>query len=131
MKSSRPVPSIVAGDRSVRFWQRAEGISVDINDRDTQMSRGATVDPALLAEALNEIPGFTVKYVKPIAVPQYLGAVVERQDARWVRVQRRSESSYGWARSGVPSVTLDDDDIASILVNGGYEVEPEFPTRTP
>lgn len=129
MPSSPAIHGEYENQGTLRFWDKGERINVEISA--PHGTRSIPVTPTDLAVALNSIPGFTVKYVKPIAVPQYLGAVVQRDEDRWVRVQHRSDSSYGWARAGVPSVTLNDDDIAGILANGGYEREPEFPVRTP
>jgi hypothetical protein len=91
---------------------------------------GIRVTPAELAEALNKLPGFTVKYEAPIEVPQYLGAVVARGSGslpheRYVRYNSSSETSLPWiSQSGTAK---SDDDIAGILANGGYERQPEFP----
>lgn len=83
-----------------------------------------------LVERLNLIPGMTVKYEKPIEVPSYLGAVVRRDDGmggreQWVRYLHDGDSSLPWvSRTGNK---FSNDDIAAVLANGAYEVQPEFP----
>lgn len=91
---------------------------------------GIRVTPAELADALNKMPGFTVKYEPPIEVPTYLGAVVVRgaggdSAERHVRYAMSSETSLPWvSKSGCFE---GDSDIAAILANGGHERQPEFP----
>ena len=132
------VPSIWADEGSASkddrliMWPTGDGLAVEINT--SHGMKHITVDPSQLAEAMSLIPGFVVKYVPPVIVPQYLGAVVERQSVgnlvRWVRVANHDEHSLCWFSTQTGN-RYDDDQIAGILANGGYECEPEFPIRTP
>lgn len=91
---------------------------------------GVDVRVSELVERLNLIPGMTVKYEKPITIPGYLGAVIRRDDGmggreQWVRYLHDGDSSLPWVDKN--GNRRSNDDIAGILANGGYEVQPEFP----
>lgn len=138
MTGSTPVPGEWKDQGNLRFWTMPSGrLHVEIKAADG--SRVISVQSLDLANALNETPGFTVKYVEPVRVPSYLGAVVERPSTarradgraydRWFRVAYDAESSLPWTTAS--GLYLSNAEIAGVLANGGYEREPEFPQRRP
>lgn len=133
------VPSAIGGNGLQLFeatgndGERCLLVEVIDTNNNYRFLGSATVASSVFAERLSQVRGFTAKYVAPIEVPKYLGAVVERITdrivQRFVRWARDEESSIPWV--GRDGSKYSNSDVTSIMVNGGYEREPEFPRRSP
>lgn len=86
------------GDRAIRLKSQYRGVH-------GAMPTEVVIDltPAVLRNALNQIPGFTVVYERPLPkVPQLVGAVVLSEQVPIIRVEiQPGDAEQPW-RSSIP-----------------------------